>query len=99
MRVIGAYQTKTIQNAPPLRGKRAGVIQGYENISIASEILDLYHNNLIFSKAVIFSIADIVPAELNISGNGALIYNLMDLPQMGLNDAASEIISFLTAVL
>lgn len=95
MRVIGAYQTKTIQNAPPLRGKRDGVIQGYQNISIASELLELYRNNLIFSKSVIFSVADIIPAELNISGNGALIYNLMELPQMEFDDTAKEIITFL----
>lgn len=99
MRVLGAYQTKTIQNAPPLRSKKTGVIQGYENISIASDILELYHNNLLFSNAVIFSVADIIPAELIISGNGALIYNLMDLSQMGLNDTTSEVISFLTSVM
>ena len=75
------------------------MIQGYENISIASDILELYHNNLLFSNAVIFSVADIIPAELIISGNGALIYNLMDLSQMGLNDTTSEVISFLTSVM
>ena len=56
----------------------------------------MYRRSLVFSKSVILDVAGITPAELEISGIGALIYNLMDLPQMTYDDLAGRIVEFLS---
>ena len=96
MRVIGAYQTGDLKGVPPRRTTPYNTIGGYDNISIASEIYDLYRRSLVFSKSVILDAAGITPAKLEISGIGALIYNLMDLPQMPYDDLAGRIVKFLS---
>lgn len=95
MRVIGAYQ-KDLYGVPPRRNTPYNTISGYDNISIATEIYDLYRRSLVFSKSAILDAAGITPAELEISGIGALIYNLMDLPQMTYDDLAGRIVKFLS---
>ena len=96
MRVIGAYQTEDLQGAPSRRNTPYKVLSGYDNISIATEIYDLYRRSLVFSQSVILNAAGINPSKLEISGIGALIYNLMDLPHMPYNDLAERVIVFLS---
>ena len=96
MRVIGAYQKGDLKGVPPRRNTPYNSISGYDNISIATEIYDLYRRSLVFSKSAILDAAGITPAKLEISGIGALIYNLMDLPQMTYDDLAGRIVKFLS---
>jgi hypothetical protein len=89
-------QKGDLTGVPPRRTTPYNTISGYDNISIASEIYDLYRRSLVFSKSVILDAAGITSAKLEISGIGALIYNLMDLPQMTYDDLAGRIVKFLS---
>lgn len=71
--IIGAYQTHTIW-APERRKTAFRGISSYQNISIASEIFDLYRKSLLFSKDAMLDAAGINPSILEISGIGALLY-------------------------
>ena len=57
-------------------------IRGYEKISIASEIFDLYRRSLVFSESVILDTSGFTPSLLKLAGNGALLHNLMELSAM-----------------
>lgn len=96
MRVIGAYQTGDLKGAPLRRNTPYGKISGYDNISIAGEIYDLYRKSLVFSQTFILDSAGINPSKLVISGMGALLYNLMDLPHMSCDNLSKSIIDFLS---
>lgn len=98
LRIIGAYQKGDIAGVPPRRNVQFGSISGYNNISIASEIFDLYRKNLIFSQSAILDPAGITPSSLTVGGIGALIYNLMDLSTMQFGDDTREIVTFLVDV-
>lgn len=95
LHVIGAYQSHP-QLVPKRRDKAFNGIRGYEKISIASEIYDLYRHSLVFSKNVILDTSGFTPSLLQISGNGALIYNLMELSTMHFDEIAKEIVDFLS---
>lgn len=75
-------------------------VSGLTNVTIASEIFELYRMSLISSKNVIFDSAGINPSMLSISGYGALIFQLMELTQLETDEdlplLLMEIISFLT---
>lgn len=92
--VIGAYQNRII-NSPKRRESPFSGIRGYSNISIASEIFDLYRRSLIFSKNVILDAAGFTPSLLEISGVGALLYNLMELSTMPFDQIARSIVNLL----
>jgi len=98
LRVIGAYQTGDLVGAPPRRSTEYGTITGYDNISIATDIFDLYRRSLVFSQSAILDAAGIIPSKLTISGMGALLYNLMDLPHMPYDELANTIVTFLSGV-
>lgn len=93
--VVGSYQTNRI-TTPKRRESTFSGIGGYDKISIASEIFDLYQSSLLFSKSAILDAAGFVPAQLEVSGNGALLYNLMELFTMPLDEIAKEVIDFLS---
>ena len=93
--IIGAYQSHP-QLVPKRRDTMFNGIRGYEKISIASEIYDLYRRSLVFSKNVILDTSGFTPSLLEISGNGALIYNLMELSTMHFDKIADEIVDFLS---
>lgn len=94
MRVIGAYQTGDF-NGPPRRDSAFKTINGYDNISIATEIYDLYRRGIVHSDSAILGAAGITPSKLTIGGIGALLYNLMDLPHMAFDKMAERIVMFL----
>lgn len=62
-------------------------VRGLNNVSIASEIFDLYRKSLIFSSELILDAGGINPSKLILGGYGALIYNLMELPKFLLPDS------------
>lgn len=62
-------------------------VRGLNNVSIASEIFDLYRKSLIFSSEVILDAGGINPSKLILGGYGALVYNLMELPKFPLPDS------------
>lgn len=61
-------------------------VRGLNNVSVASEIFDLYRKSLIFSSEVILDAGGINPSKLVLGGYGTLIYNLMELPKFPLPD-------------
>lgn len=82
MSAVGFSQIAGIQ-----RKKEAyKVVQGLNNVSIASEIFDLYRKSLIFSSEVILDAGGINPSKLTLGGYGALLYNLMELPRIPFSD-------------
>lgn len=57
---------------------------GLNNVSIASDIFDLYRKSLIFSLNAMLDAAGINPSTLTLGGYGVLLYNLMELPRIPL---------------
>ena len=72
-----------------IRGKKEPYkeVRGLNNVSIASEIFDLYRKSLIFSSEVILDAGGINPSKLILGGYGAWLYNLMELPRVPIPDA------------
>lgn len=70
-------------------------IYGYKNISIASEIFDLYRKSLLFSEAAIPDASDIHSTTLKIGGNGKLLFNLMELSTIKEDSISEDIMLFL----
>ena len=93
--VIGKYQTGQVLS-PPLSQEKFTGIQGYENISIASEIYDLYRKSLIFSQNAILDAAGFTPSLLTVGGMGALLFNLMELSLIPLDEIAQPVIKLLS---
>ncbi len=93
--VIGQYQTGRTTN-PPLITTAFSAVNGANNISIASEIFDLYRKSLLFSSNAILDAAGFTPALLKVEGMGALLYNLMELSSMPHNEVMDTIIAFLS---
>lgn len=70
-------------------------VSGTNNISIVSEIFDLYQKSLLGSSDAILSAAGINPSKLRVVGNGAWLYKLMELHTIPRDDLL-EIIEVLT---
>lgn len=70
-------------------------IQGYDNISIATEIYDLYRKGLVFSNNIILDVAGINPSALSINGCGAELFNLMELGKLSEPITEGRIVAFL----
>ena len=96
MAIIGKYQLGIVSE-PKLRTTDFAGLKGYENVSIAAEIYDLYRRNLIFSKNAIIDSVGFTPSLLTVGGIGALLYNLMELSSVSLDDEiAKSIITMLS---
>lgn len=71
-------------------------VNGANNVSIASEIFELYIKSVIFSSEAIVDAAGVNPSKLQLSGYGAWLYNLMELAKMPLSDnCTADIVKFL----
>ena len=93
--VIGKFQMMK-PFGDPRKKQASNSVSGLNNVSIASDIYDLYQKSLLSSDSIIFGPANINPSHLMISGYGALLYNLMELKSMKLDDEmAQAVISFL----
>ena len=80
LKLIGDIQ---VAPAPDFRMKKAYThILGLENVSIASEIFDLYQRSILFSSEAIIDAAGINPSKLTVAGYGAHLYNMMELNKM-----------------
>ena len=71
-------------------------IHGYDNISILTEICDLYRKGIVHSSTIIFDAASINPSKLVLAGVGGQLYQLMELDKVPLDDIALKIIATLT---
>ena len=96
MHVISLFYTAKvmgIENSPfgSPRKKIYGTINGYENISILTETLDLYRRSVIHSGSVIFDVGSINPSELFLVGVGVQLYTLMELNNHAFDELASAI--------
>lgn len=90
---IGLFQLNP--NAPIKRKDMLGHIEGYDKISIATDIYELYHRGLVHSSSVIMDVAGINPSLLELQGNGALLFNLMELANMEMNFEFPDVYNFL----
>ena len=96
LKVIGLLQKMAVIADIRINQARTSV-SGITNVTVASDIYDLYINSLISSKSIIFGAANINPVDLSVSGYGVLIYNLMELDSMNIdNSIAQEVLIFLT---
>lgn len=94
IRIIGLFQTSGVADT---RIKQAYKnLSGYNVISVASEIYDLYQRSIVFSEEAILDAIGINPSKLTLGGYGAMLYNLMELHAMPLDENAIDIIKFLT---
>lgn len=83
----------------PLKQDTYGEVSGLNDVSIASDIFDLYRKSLIFSSEAMWDAAGINPSALTLGGYGALLYNLMELPRIPLADKdCIDILIFLGAL-
>lgn len=71
-------------------------VSGLMNVSIASDIVILYHKTLIHSSTIILDAANINPSLLTLIGRGALLFQLMELDKTEIDDIETEAIQFLT---
>lgn len=73
---------------------------GLVNVTLASEILDLYRKSLLSSSNAILDSAGINPANLSVTGYGALLFNLMELMRIDgdeyVESLSADVLSFLT---
>lgn len=93
---VGILQISANIGLDPRRKNYSGIVCGLTNVAIASDILNLYHKTFIQSSNVIFDAANIIPQKLSLVGNGALLFNLMELQKTDINDCEKDIIDFLT---
>ena len=93
--VIWAYKNGRLKNTQ-IRTIPFNKLSGSHNISILSEIQDLYRRNLIFSKEVILSLASIIPAMLEVRGLGANLLYYMELMPLINDEIAKNIIKLLS---
>lgn len=98
LNVIGWHQM--LQKTNLFKDTAYASVSGLANVTIASEIFELYRMSLLSSRNVIFDSAGITPSALSVSGYGALLFQLMELvrlePDEGLPLLMSEIILYLT---
>ena len=87
LRVIGLLQVlpqigdlKAVAPLNDLRRKtQFGIVEGIENVAIASEVYALYRMSLLASSSVVFDPAGINPSHLSLCGYGAQLFKLMAL--------------------
>ena len=56
----------------------------------------MYQKSIVFSQEAILDAVGINPSKLTLGGYGAMLYNLMELHSMQLDENATDIIKFLT---
>jgi len=93
--VICAYQDGHITNPPRLE-KSYNSISGLQNVSIATEIYDLYRRSLLFSSDAILDAAGINPSLLAVNGLGNTLHQLMELFTIPSDDLYISIVNFLS---
>ena len=90
--VIGFAQTSGVHR----KSETYTNVSGLNNVTIASEIFDLYRKSLVFSDQAILDAAGINPSQLKLGGYCALLYNLMELPKFPFVDrCAIDVLNFL----
>mgnify|MGYP007101914403 CR=1 FL=1 len=93
---VGILQIAAATGLDSRRQNNSGEVSGLTNVSIASDIVTLYHKTLVQSSSVILDAANINPAVLTLVGNGALLFDLMELQRTEIDDSEKEIMEFLT---
>lgn len=98
LNIIGGHQL--MQKVNLFKNTAYSSVAGLTNVTIASEIFELYRMSLISSSSVVFDSAGINPSALSISGYGALLFNLMELTQLETDEdlppMLMEIVLYLT---
>lgn len=95
LNVIGKFQLSANKVSDPRRKESYNSVSGVKNVSIASEIYDLYLRSLVFSQGAILDAAGINPSKLTLSGYGAFLFNLMELANMPVSADMRDIIGFM----
>lgn len=94
LKVIGFFQTNS--KAPTRRTTSFNEISGLNNVSLASDIFDLYQRSVLLSNKAILDADGINPSAISVGGYGAHLYNLMELFNIPDDELSSETIAFLT---
>lgn len=98
LHVIGTHQM--VPEAYAFKNTMYKSVSGLVNVTIASEVFELYRMSLLSSKDAILDCAGINPSALTITGYGALLFNLMELSKIETDDnlirMLAEIVSYLT---
>ncbi len=94
---IGFFQIagETIRNTP-LKTTAYNMISDVRKMSIAVDIYSLYREGLLQSSSVVFDPPGITPANLSVRGLGALLYDLMELSSLPLENRIEDIVDYLT---
>lgn len=93
---IGILQITAVNGLDARRVNKSEVVCGLSNVSIATDILILYHKTLVHSSSIILDAANINPSLLSLVGNGALLFKLMELDKTEINESEKDILDFLT---
>ncbi len=99
IKAVGALHLAAKNGLDARRVNDSNELFGITNISIASDIVELYHKTIIHSSSVILDVTSINPAELTLVGRGALLFNLMELEKTEIDDVETEVMNFLTNAL
>lgn len=94
IQMIG-YAQKIADSLEIRENRTSGIVEGLENVAIATEIYDLYRKGIIFSKQIILDVVAVNPINLELGGYGALIYNLMELDQFSEGNESIAVMEFL----
>lgn len=93
MRVVGWLQTEAPKEIVKTRYK---TIEGTSGITVATEICDLLRKSLLYSEGDILGAGGLTPANLQLAGHGAHLFNLMELTKMQIDlEGADDVIDFL----
>ena len=94
MRVVGWMQVSSPAHIKPKPIYKT--IEGFQNITVATEIFDMLRKSLLYSKGDVLGAGGLNPANLTLAGHGALLFNLMEISKMKVdNSTAGDIIDLL----
>ena len=74
-------------------------LAGFKNMTIATEIFDLYRRTLIHSSDALLDAAAINPSTLELVGYGSLMFKLMELDEIKGDPICFEIMDFMTGTI
>ena len=80
----------------PLKTTAYNTISDVRRMSIAVDTYSLYREGPLQSSSVVFDPPGITPANLSVRGLGALLYDLMELSTLPLENRIEDIVDYLT---
>lgn len=97
IKAVGVLQQSAALGDDLRRDNTTMEVRGLINVTIASDILILYHKSLVHSSEAILDAAGIKPSRLSLVGRGAHLFNLMELSKVENDDVEKAVMDFLTS--